>query len=341
MSRLDFADRYHILDTSLHEIERKRNMGFDDLKKNSGAFDRLSKELNKLTKKSSDSYKDDRFWRPELDKASNGYAVIRFLPEVTGEDIPWAMCHTHGFQGPGGWFIENCPTTVGKKCPVCEANSRLWKSGDDGDKDIARSRKRRLHYVSNILVINDPANPDNEGKVFLFKYGKKIHDKIVRAMQPDDDETPINPFDFWKGADFKLKIRKVAGYVNYDESRFTNPSALFGGDDNKLKDVYKKQYPLKEFVSAESHKSYEELKARFDVVMGLSESGIPRNTSAEDVDLDEDEEVNTPKFKPSGVSKPNPPKATAPSKKTPPKVEQDEDESDDAMSYFERLAAED
>jgi len=315
-------------------------MSFKDLKNSSknGIAD-LMKKLEDSSKK---DYKDDRFWRPEQDKSGNGFAIIRFLPPVDGEDVPWVKVYNHAFQGPGGWYIENSLTTLGQKDPVGELNNQLWNSGLESDKDLARIRKRKLTYITNIYVVSDPANPQNEGKVFLYKFGTKIFEKIQEAMKPQfNDEEPINPFDFWKGADFKLKIRKVAGYVNYDESRFTNPSALFGGDDNKLKDVYKKQYPLKEFVSAESHKSYEELKARFDVVMGLSESGIPRNTSAEDVDLDEDEEVNTPKFKPSGVSKPNPPKATAPSKKTPPKVEQDEDESDDAMSYFERLAAED
>lgn len=318
-------------------------MGFKDLKKSSGGgFDKLSSELNKLAKKGSDSYKDDRFWRPELDKSSNGFAVIRFLPPVEGEDIPWARCFTHGFQGPGGWFIENCPTTVGKKCPVCEANSRLWNSGDEGDKDIARQRKRRLHYVSNILVVSDPSAPQNEGKVFLFKYGKKIHDKVVQAMQPEfEDEKPINPFDFWKGADFKLKIRKVAGYINYDKSEFDAPSELFDGDDTKLESLWKKQYSLKEFTSPETHKSFDELKARYDVVMGLSDAGVPRKSSAEDVDLDEEEETPRATFKPSGAAKPA---APAPAKKpapAPKKVQEseDEDDSDDAMSYFERLAS--
>lgn len=316
-------------------------MGFKDLKKSSGGFDKLSQELNKLAKKGSDSYKDDRFWRPELDKSSNGYAVIRFLPPVEGEDIPWARCFSHGFQGPGGWFIENCPTTVGKKCPVCEANSRLWNSGDESDKDIARQRKRRLHYVSNIMVISDPAAPHNEGKVFLFKYGKKIHDKIVQAMQPEfEDEKPINPFDFWKGADFKLKIRKVAGYVNYDKSEFDAPSALLDGNDEQLEGVWKKQYSLKEFTSADTHKTFEELQTRYNVVMGLSDSGIPRKTSAEDVDLDDEDSALGQKpapFKPSFTEA-----KTAPVKKPAPKQEESDDEdSDDAMSYFERLASED
>ena len=318
-------------------------MGFKDMKKNASGFEKLNGELNKLAKKGSDSYKDDRFWRPELDKSSNGYAVLRFLPPVDGEDIPWARCFTHGFQGPGGWFIEGCPTTVGKKCPVCEANSRLWNSGDEGDKDIARQRKRRLHYVSNILVVSDPSSPENEGKVFLFKYGKKIHDKVVQAMQPEfSDEKPINPFDFWKGADFKLKIRKVAGYVNYDKSEFDAPSELFDGDDAKLEALWKKQYTLKELTSTETHKSFEELKTRYDFIMGLSDSGIPRKASAEDVDLDE-EETPSQKFKPSGATKPNSPATPSKKPSAPPKKVEDDDEesSDDAMTYFERLATED
>jgi hypothetical protein len=316
-------------------------MGFKDLKKASGGFDKLSQELNKLAKKGSDSYKDDRFWRPELDKSSNGYAVIRFLPPVEGEDIPWARCFSHGFQGPGGWFIENCPTTVGKKCPVCEANSRLWNSGDESDKDIARQRKRRLHYVSNIMVVSDPSAPHNEGKVFLFKYGKKIHDKIVQAMQPEfEDEKPINPFDFWKGADFKLKIRKVAGYVNYDKSEFDAPSALFAGNDEQLESVWKKQYSLKEFTSVDTHKTFEELQTRYNVVMGLSDSGIPRKTSAEDVDLDDEDSAFGQKpapFKPSFTEA----KTSSVKKSAPKQEDPDNGDSDDAMSYFERLASED
>ena len=189
------------------------------MKKRSGDVSALSDKMEKMNDKK--SYKDDRYWRPELDKSSNGYAVIRFLPAPGDEELPFARLYTHGFQGKGGWFIENCPTTIGGKCPLCEVNNDLWNSGLESDKDIARQRKRRLSYISNILVVSDPSNPQNEGKVFLYKYGKKIFDKIQESMKPEfADETPVDPFDFWKGANFKLKVRKVAGYINYDKSEF-------------------------------------------------------------------------------------------------------------------------
>jgi len=238
-------------------------MSFSNLKKNSlSSIDRLTSEATKINK-SSESYKDDRFWRPELDKSSNGFAVIRFLPAVDGEDLPWAKYYSHGFQGKGGWFIENCPTTLGQKCPVCESNSELWNSGMEKDKDIARNRKRRLHYVSNIMIVSDPANPQNEGKVFLYKFGKKIFDKINEAMNPEfDDEEKINPFDVWGGANFKLKVRKVAGFINYDKSEFESASALFDGDDAKLEEIWKTQYALTEFTDAKNFKSYDELRTK-------------------------------------------------------------------------------
>jgi hypothetical protein len=215
------------------------------------------------------SYKDDRYWRPELDKSSNGYAVIRFLPAAGDEELPFARLYTHGFQGKGGWFIENCPTTLGKKCPVCEANSELWNSGLESDKDLARGRKRRLSYISNILVVSDPTNPQNEGKVFLYKYGKKIFDKIQESMKPEfEDESPVDPFDFWKGANFKLKVRKVAGYINYDKSEFEAPTALFDGDDSRLENLWKSEYSLQDIVAPTEFKSHEELKDKFDGVIG-------------------------------------------------------------------------
>ena len=243
-------------------------MSFSDFKKRSlNSIDELSKKLEATNSK--ESFKDERIWRPELDKAGNGYAVIRFLPTSENEDVPWAKYYSHGFQGQGGWFIENCPTSLGGKCPVCESNSALWNSGTESDKDIARNRKRRLHYISNIFVVSDPANPENEGKVFLLKYGKKIFDKIQEAMQPEfADEEAINPFDFWGGANFKMKVRKVAGYVNYDKSEFSSPSALLDGDDSLLEELWKKQYPLLPFTDASSYKEYDELKTKLNRVLG-------------------------------------------------------------------------
>ena len=293
-------------------------MSFADFKKRSqSSMGELTKKIEELNKK--DSYTDDRVWRPEQDKSSNGYAVIRFLPAPDGEDLPWAKYYSHGFQGKGGWFIENCPTTLGQKCPVCEANSELWNSGIEKDKDIARNRKRRLHYTSNIMIVSDPANPQNEGKIFLYKYGKKIFDKINEAMQPEfQDEEAINPFDFWAGANFKLKVRKVAGFINYDKSEFDSSSALIDGDDAKLEELWKTQYSLKEFTDTSNFKSYDELKNRLHQVIGddirSTESAV--KTTAEDDNVDE---------KWSGSST----------------TDGDDSSDGDALSYFEKLANDD
>jgi len=294
-------------------------MSFSDLKKSSrSSISDLTAKADKINKKS-ESYKDDRFWRPELDKSSNGFAVIRFLPAPGEEDLPWARLFSHGFQGPGGWYIENSRTTLGEKDPVSEMNTQLWNSGIESDKDIARKRKRRLNYISNILVVSDPANPQNEGKVFLYKYGKKIFDKINEAMQPEfEDETPINPFDFWGGANFKLKVRKVAGFINYDKSEFDSKSELFDGDDTKLEELWKTQYSLSEFTDPSNFKSYDELKTRLQVVIGddmrSTESAV--KSTAADEDMDDKWESN---------------KSTS----------DDSDDSGDALSYFEKLANDD
>ena len=243
---------------------------FADFKRKSRSgsnLDELSKKIQATSEKK--SYKDDRFWRPELDKASNGYAVIRFLPAPPNEDLPWAKLYSHGFQGKGGWFIENSRTTFGEKDPVSEMNSELWNSGIESDKDIARARKRKLQYISNILVISDPANPQNEGKIFLYKFGKKIFDKIQEAMEPEfADEKAVNPFDLWDGANFKLKVRKISGFINYDKSEFDSPSELFDGDDAQLEELWKKQYSLTAFTDPSNFKSYDELKQRLMEVVG-------------------------------------------------------------------------
>ena len=240
---------------------------FKDLKKNRMSnLESLSKQVEKLAEKP--SYGDDRIWKCERDKSGNGYAVIRFLPATADEDTPWVQLWSHGFKGPGGWYIENSLTTLGKDDPVSKANTALWNSGIDSDKDLARARKRKLSYYSNILVLEDSANKENEGKVFLYRYGKKIFEKITGVMNPEfKDETPLNPFDFWEGADFKIKIRQVDGYVNYDKSEFANPSKLHDGDDDKCEKVWKEQYPLLELVSADNFKPYQELEARFNTVI--------------------------------------------------------------------------
>ena len=218
------------------------------------------------------SFGDDRIWKPDRDKSGNGFAIIRFLPQPEGEDLPWARVWNHGFQGPGGWYIENSLTTIGQKDPVSEYNTTLWNNGTDAGKDQARKQKRRLNYYSNIYVIKDGSNPQNEGKVFLYRYGKKIFDKLNECMNPEfEDETPINPFDFWEGADFKLKVRTLDGFVNYDKSEFDSPSALFDGDEGALEKVYNQQHSLSELISPDNFKTYSELKQQLDRALGVKE----------------------------------------------------------------------
>ena len=248
-------------------------MSFANLKSARGSsIDKLVNAAQAVSEKTeTKSYADDRFWKATQDKAGNGYAVIRFLPAKEGEDLPWVRYWDHGFKGPTGlWYIENSLTSIGKQDPVSESNGLLWNSGREEDKQTARDRKRRLHYVSNVMVISDSANPDAEGKVFLYKFGKKIFDKIMDVMQPQfADEDPVNPFDFWEGADFKLKIRKVEGWTNYDKSEFSAPSALAGGNDEALENVYSKLHSLNEFIDPKNYKSYDELKAKLNRVLGV------------------------------------------------------------------------
>jgi hypothetical protein len=268
------------------------------------------------------SYVDERLWKPQMDKTGNGYAVLRFLPAVEGEDLPWAKVWNHAFQGPTGqWYIENSLTTIGQNDPVSEMNSAYWNSGVESDKEIARKQKRKLQYFANILVIKDSANPQNEGKVMLYRFGKKIFDKCMEAMQPAfEDENPVNPFDFWEGADFKLKIRKVDGYWNYDKSEFDAPSPIFKNDD-EIEAVWKKQYPLAEFSAESNFKSYDELKKRLDTVLAGTTTVGNVTTLMEDEPI-----VSTP---------------TVDTKEEPaPTPTVTEDDEDDTMSYFEKLAEE-
>ena len=259
------------------------NTSIAALKRSKSNLDTLIGELNKVAEpqKQTNSYQDDRFWKPELDKSGNGYAVFRFLPAVKDEDLPWARLWSHAFQGPGGWYIENSLTTLNKKDPVSESNSLLWNSGVDADKEIARKRKRKLSYIANILIVSDPKHPENEGQVKLFKFGKKIFDKITEAMKPEfEDEKPINPFDFWEGANFKLKIRKVDGYWNYDKSEFEPVSRLKPTDD-EIDKIWKSQYALKAFIDPTNFKPYDELKEKLNKVL----TGTRSTESVEDIDL--------------------------------------------------------
>ena len=301
-------------------------MSFASLKKSSYT-DLLSKaeNLNKTEVRGA----DERLWKPEVDKAGNGYAVIRFLPAPDGEDLPWAQVWSHAFQGPGGWYIENSLTTLGKKDPVSDLNRTLWNSGSDADKEIARKQKRKLSYYSNIYVLQDPANPQNEGRVFLYKYGKKIFDKLTEAMQPAfADETPINPFDFWKGADFKVKIRKVEGYWNYDKSEFAEPSTLKGFNDSELETLWKQQYSLTDFTAPDKFKTFEELDTRLQTVLSTQPTRrIP------DAELEDESEGKYREVK--GATEIA--ASAAPSFKS---ASAPVEEEDDALSYFAKLANE-
>jgi len=262
---------------------------FANLKRNRSSLDKLTKAIEASTQSNSEagSKDDTRMWQPSVDKSGNGMAVIRFLPApaVDGDEgLPWIRVFSHGVQGPGGWYIDNCLTTLNEKCPVCEHNNTLWNSGIEANKDVARKQKRKLSYIANILVVSDPSNPENEGQVKLFKLGKKIFDKITEAMNPEfADETPVNPFDMWEGANFKLKIRNVEGYRNYDKSEFADKSALLDGDDAKLEDLWKKQFSLKEFTEKKQFKPYDQLKSRLDKVLGFE--GAVSSIKAEDVEL--------------------------------------------------------
>ena len=288
------------------------------LKKSKSNFDALTKKLENTIEQpeKKNKYQDDRLWKPELDKSGNGYAVIRFLPAVEGEDMPWQRVWHHAFQGPGGqWYIENSLTTLNKKDPVSEENTRLWNTGIEADKEIARKRKRKLSYFSNILVVSDPKHPENEGKVFLFKFGKKIFDKITEAMQPAfEDEKPMNPFDFWKGANFKLKIRKVDGYWNYDKSEFESVSQIKESDD-QIKSIWSSQHPLKPFLAPDNFKTYDELKEKLNRTI----TGVRSAETADKTDLPPQ---NGSAAKSNGVT------STA------------SDDVDDTMSYFSKLAEE-
>jgi len=269
------------------------------------------------------SYTDERIWKGELDKSGNGYAVLRFLPAIHGEELPWVKMYSHAFQGPTGqWYIENSRTTINQKDPVSEYNSKLWNTGLESDKEIARKQKRKLSYYSNVYVVSDPKHPENEGKVFLYKYGKKIYDKLLAAMQPEfQDETPINPFDPFTGANFKLKIRKVDGYWNYDKSEFEATSKL-SEDESKVEEICQKSYALSEFTNSSNFKSYEELAKRMDIVL----SGT---TKVGNVQESLENEVKSPDSNPQKEAK------SAPQVKAQDVVGSNDD---DTMSYFEKLA---
>lgn len=295
---------------------------FSKLKSNSGkkSLEELNKKLASVSGNESKG-SDDRFWSPTVDKAGNGYAVIRFLPSPPEEDVPFIRMFDHGFQGPGGWYIENSLTTLGKNDPVSEYNSKLWNSGVEANKEIARKQKRRLHFISNIYIVEDTGNPDNKGKVFLYKYGKKIFDKLNDAMNPQyPDDEAVNPFDLWAGANFKLKIRNVEGYRNYDKSEFDKAGPL-KDDDSELESIWKSEHSLQAFLEPSNFKSYDELKAKLNKVLD-EDSGSSRSNKAIDEDLPWSEEAAAPKQK----------------EKAPPKISADDDEDDESLEFFKSLA---
>ena len=297
-------------------------MSFANLKKQSklGSLTaKLVKEVEKMN--SNGASGDDRLWKLDVDKSGNGYAVIRFLPAPENEDLPFVKLYSHAFQGPGGWYIENSLTTLGQKDPVSEYNSQLWNNGTDAGKELARKQKRKLTYISNIYVVKDPANPENEGKTFLFKYGKKIFDKLTAAMQPEfEDEEAIDPFDFWQGANFKLKAKNVAGYRNYDSSEFAAVSPLLD-DDDAMESIWKKEVSLSEFVAPTQFKTYDELKVRLEYVLGK------RGTRpvVQDAEVEDEEYETTP-----AVATRETVSSVASSSS--------EIEDDDTLSYFQKLA---
>ena len=303
-------------------------MSFANLKRSSqGSLDKLAEQVNKLTSKT--NYKDDRYWSCATDKAKNGYAVIRFLPtpEVDGDDAdPWARMFTHGFKGPSGqWYIENCLSTIGLPDPCSDYNTVLWNSSENDkgpERTQARDQKRQLNYHSNIYVVSDPANPENEGKVFLFRYGSRIFDKLKNAMFPPfPDMEPFNPFDLWVGANFKLRIRQVDGNANYDLSEFDKPSPLLD-DDGKLEEIYKKEYSLKDLVTPDKFKSYEQLQARLNLVLGINGAAAsPKKAKQEDDDAPWEDKKPEPSFK----SKPAPNFAAA------------SDDDDDDLAFFNSM----
>ena len=315
-------------------------MSFANLKKQSSLgslTSKLVKEVEKMNNTSGGA--DERLWKPEMDKTGNGFAVIRFLPAPEGEELPWAKMYSHAFQGPGGWYIENSLTTIGQKDPLSEYNRELWNSGNEADKETVRKQKRKLSYYANIYVVQDPAHPENEGRVFLYKFGKKIFDKLTEAMQPAfADETPIDPFNFWKGADFKLKIRKVEGYWNYDKSEFASPSTLGNFEDDKLESIWNQAYSLAEFEDPKNFKSYEQLQARLNLVLGKGAAPAPRVDESLEDESEGRGSFNDPDITPSNQPDWGTEVSNFREKAVAASPVQDED---DTLSYFAKLAEED
>ncbi len=313
---------------SIHRINR--NMNFKDLKKQSSLGSLTEKLLKEAEKMGSNNTGDNpNLFKLETDKAGNGRAVIRFLPAPPNEDLPFVKLYNHGFQVNGRWFIDNCPTTLGEECCVCRSNGELWNSGLDSDKEVARARKRKLSYYANVYIVNNPADPSLEGQVKIFRFGAKVFDKIKASMKPEfEDDPAIDPFDLWAGANFRLRVKQVAGYPNYDDSVFESPSPLLSGDDERLEELWKNEHSLQELISREKFKAPEELQKRLDYVLGTNSASSKSIREQEDEleSLVQSAETDIMKELEESYSR---------SKSSP--ITEDEDE-DDALSYFSKLA---
>lgn len=305
-------------------------MNFKDLKKQSSLGSLTEKLIKEAEKMGGNNSSDNpNLFKLETDKVGNGRAVIRFLPAPPNEDLPFVKLYNHGFQVNGRWFIENCLTTLGEECAVCRANSELWNSGVDSDKEIARTRKRKLSYYANVYIVSNPADPSLEGQVKIFRFGAKVFDKIKASMKPEFEDDPvIDPFDLWNGANFRLRVKKVAGYPNYDDSVFEPPSALLDGDDDKLEALWKTEHSLQELVSRDKFKSPEELEKRLNYVLGSKPISQSVREQEEELEpLAQSSESDIMKELEESYSR----------SKSSTVEETDEDE-DDAMAYFSKLA---
>lgn len=303
---------------------------FKDLKNSRGGFEKLREQVKNLGSKNYE--KDETYWQPTVDKAGNGFAVIRFLPAPPNEDLAFVQLYSHGFKNPknGRWYIQNSRTTIGEADPVSDLNTQLWNNGTEAGKAQARNQKRKLHFISNILVVKDPANPENEGKVFRFKYGRKIFDKINDKLNPQyEGDEGFNPFDPWEGADFKLKIRKVDDQRNYDNSEFAQQSEI--GTDEEIEEIWKRQYSLAEIIAPSNFKSYEELKKNLDFVLSGS-------SPAKKLDEDEDNDDSGPTEEEDTITQRSKPTQPAKSVRQSSKPAAVTDEDDEDLSYFQNLA---
>lgn len=311
-------------------------MSYDFSKLKKRKFD-VQSLVNEAEKAGGNNKKgDERFWKPTVDQQGNGYAVIRFLPtkEYLNDPaaVPWVRYWDHGFKGPTGkWYIEKSLTSIGQQDPLGELNSRMWATEDPEQQEIVRQRKRRLHHVANILVVDDQGNPDNNGKVFLYQFGKKIFDKIIDVMSPEfPDEDPIVPFDVFGGANFQLKIRQVAGYRNYDKSNFAAPSDLFDGDEKKLEELFDKLYDISEFVDPAKYPSYSELEKKLNDVLGVRKPTLDAATAA--APAMKSAEAKEPEIVESNIE--------INDETGEDDLPWNDEEDDDVLAHFERLAAE-